>query len=739
MTHDRALRKLGDYVGVEPGYWDIDGNYHETSDDTRRKFLSALGYPADSEHAAIQSLHKLEDDVWRLILEPVYVRRIQPKPSDSDNETISILVRLPEGETNHSLHWFIELENNDEISGRFSPEELQPSEWRTIDAIQYIAFTVYLPNTIPTGYHKLRISIGNRQAQSQLIIAPPHAYLPTELGDNSKRVWGIATQVYALRGDDDTGIGDFTALHQLCKHVAKNNGDVVGLSPLHTLFVNDPSRVSPYAPSSRLFINMALVDLEHVIGFSNCPPAQARLREPEVESQLKLARNAQYVDYPTVVQVKREIFQLLFEHFQTQHLSGPNTPESQDFENFIREGGDALLGFAAFEALQDKFDGLTPSQWPKDFQTISSTGSQAFIQEHQDRVQFYQFVQWQADRQLLSIAASCKNDGMLIGLYRDLAVGAVSDGADVWMEPDVFVSNINIGAPPDAFSETGQDWGIPPLHPINLKETAYRPFIDMLRANMRHAGAIRIDHAMWLQHVFWIPNGETGQNGAYVSYPMDDLFNILALESHRNRCVVIGEDLGTVPSGFRERMEQENVLSYRLMMFERHPDGLFKRPDTYPPLSLATPASHDLPPISGFWAERDIDTALELGLIDNEEGLDAARQARQLDREVLIAALADQGLLSPEFPATAELSSDQSEILISAIHAFMGKTPSAICMVNLEDVLSLQSRINLPGTVDEHPNWRHRIPMNIEAIAHSGFIERCAKRLNLERGHNVTP
>jgi 4-alpha-glucanotransferase len=310
-----------------------------------------------------------------------------------------------------------------------------------------------------------------------------------------------------------------------------------------------------------------------------------------------------------------------------------------------------------------------------------------------------------------------------------------SDGADTWMDPDVYAASARFGAPPDDLGPQGQDWGLPPLNPHTLRQRAYEPFIAMLRANMRHAGALRIDHAMALQHLFWIPPGHQAVDGIYVTYPLDDLMGIVALESHRNQCVVIGEDLGTVPPGFRERMAAENILSYRILYFERWENGLLHRPDIYPPLALATASSHDMAPVAGHWEAWDVHLRHKLGLARPDATEAEDLKARAADRAILIGALQDQNLLPTDFPATTvPLADSDMRALVLACHQFLARTPSRLMLMNLDDLVCETSQVNVPGTVDQYPNWSRRLRIDIETLVTSDTLRTTTEAITRERG-----
>jgi 4-alpha-glucanotransferase len=300
---------------------------------------------------------------------------------------------------------------------------------------------------------------------------------------------------------------------------------------------------------------------------------------------------------------------------------------------------------------------------------------------------------------------------MAVGLYRDLAVGADRAGAETWANAAAVVSGAHVGAPPDIYNPAGQNWGLPPFHPRALREEEYASFIQLVRANMRHAGGLRIDHVMGLQHLYWVPEGQKPATGAYVRYPIEDLIGILALESHRQHCLIIGEDLGTVPEGFRERMAESNILSYRVLFFEQEEKtSAFLPPRVYPTLALAVVGSHDLPTFRGWWEGRDLDLKERLGLFLDPAEAPRQRQARECDRSQLLRALRHEGLLPPD-------GDPDIPTLARAAHAFLARTPSVLAMAQIDDLTDEADPVNVPATSDEHPNWRRRLSVTLEELA----------------------
>jgi 4-alpha-glucanotransferase len=696
MTDTAALDRLAELAGVEPDYWDIWGNHHQIGAPSKRRILAALGYPADSDSAIAASISRIEEDDWRRPLPPVLVLRAdQPLlvpvvvAADAAARRISIVVSEENG-TSHEVP--------------FLPADSQPIDGRRIDDREMQRYQARLPFRLPLGYHSLRIADVDH-ALMRLIVVPDAAYLPPQLAAG-RTSWGISTQLYSLQGSHDWGIGDFSDLGNLVDVAAGLHASVIGVNPLHALFPQEPERASPYSPSSRLFLNPLYIDVEAVPEYRDT--TGAALPAAEVPAGLQPAAN---VDYTRVTEVKRAILEQIYRRFR----AAGSSDRAAAFRRFCDEQGGALQRFALFEALTERFDAVPWQEWPPAFRHPDSPEVDAFGHEHADRIEFHKFLQWLADGQLAEAQMRAHAHGLEIGLYRDLAVGCAIDSADAWTDQQVIVQQAKVGCPPDPFNMLGQDWGVPPLHPHRLRQAAYEPFIAILRANMQHAGALRIDHVMGLMHLFWIPATGVPAEGAYVRYPFDDLLGVLALESQRNRCLVVGEDLGTVPEGFRERMARINVLSYRVLYFEKDGDR-FKRPAEYPALALACVTTHDLATLQGFWHGSDIDLRQRLGLYPSADAEANERAARWRDRVLLLQALAAEGLLPPGVHPDDPGATAMTPALAASLHAYLAHSPAAILLTQIDDLTAEIEQINVPGTVDERPNWRRRLGVTVDAV-----------------------
>ncbi len=725
-----ALTKLAERMGIEPEFRDAHGKVVRTSDETRRKLLAAMGLPVADEAQAAEALHARLRADWLRPLPPVAVIVVP----DAATPTVDLTLPADAGE----VAWRLRLEDGGERSGRTAFDRLALVASEQVDGRSMQRRRLPMPQGLPWGYHRLEVRAGSTPAQTTtLIVSPGRCWLPPEL-EAGQRLWGIAVQLYLLREEADWGIGDFGHLRRLVEIVAAHGADIVGLNPLHAMFHDNPTHASPYSPASRLLLNLLYIDVPALPALLGCSQASTVLESARMRAVLDTVaacRPEPLLDYERVTAAKLTALEAMFEACRDSRRA--------EFESFRRERGDVLERHVRFLALREHFARLDPAladwhAWPEAYRDPDSPDVARFAQDNADRITFLAWLQWVADLQLGEAAARAKAMGMAIGLYRDLAVGADRSGAETWANAAAVISGAQVGAPPDIYNAAGQDWGLPPFHPGALREEAYRSFVQLLRANMRHAAGLRIDHVMGLQHLYWVPQGASPAEGAYVAYPLEDMIAILALESHRQRCLVVGEDLGTVPVGFRERMARANVLSYRVLFFEREEAGEnadggdgFLPPERYPELAMAVAGSHDLPTLRGWWEGRDIDLRERLGAYPAPGEGERLRAARGRDRELLLAALRREGLL----PAAGTTDAPPDiERLALAVHAFLASTPSLLALLQVDDLAGESEPVNLPATSSEHPNWRRRQALTLKELADSPALRKTAAMLALSRG-----
>jgi 4-alpha-glucanotransferase len=537
------------------------------------------------------------------------------------------------------------------------------------------------------------------------------------------RCFGVTCQIYGLRSARQYGIGDFADLLQLGELVAKEGADFVGVSPLHALFAADPGRYSPYSPSSRRFLNPLYIALDWV-------------DEGETAEAVgdDLSQDGSLVDYEGVARRKMERLRSRFLQFRKRH-AGSGSPADIAFTRYLDDGGTALRDFSRFETLSE----LAVAKggpgaagwfgWPPELKDKNSAAVEALCGHHEEEVHFHAWLQWTASEQLERVQEDLLRAGMRIGLYLDVAVGVAPDGAETWSEPDATIAAARIGAPPDPFNRNGQNWGLAPLAPSALARPGSRLFRDVIEQCMRSAGAIRLDHVMALERLFLIPEGRSPEDGAYVSYPLAALIAEIADVSRSTSTVVIGEDLGTVRPAFRDVLAEMEVQSYRVLAFERTPAGDFKAPSEWPHAALACAATHDLATLHGWWVGADLTEGASIGLFDDAE-LARLEEAREQDRGRLLTALEGEGLA----PAKGDhITGVASEALAVAVHAFLARTPSRLLAIQLEDLLAMREQANVPGTIHEHPNWRRRIPKDLETVAGAHLWSRLFNAVRNER------
>lgn len=519
----------------------------------------------------------------------------------------------------------------------------------------------------------------------------------------ARRAWGLSAQLYELRSGRNHGIGDFEDLGTLCEIAARAGADFIGLNPLHALFLAEPDRCSPFSPSNRRFLNPLYIAIDRVEGYE---PAMVDAAAAE------RLRGTRFVDYAGVARLKLDTLRRIWRARPSADDAG--------LQAFRQQGGAALERHAAFEAIALRQSGEAVGggwkAWPRELSSAEGSGVEAVLGEEADAVSFHCWLQWLARRQLAEVAARARAAGMRIGLYLDLAVGEAPDGSATWSAPELMLSDVHVGAPPDVFSEEGQDWGLAPMSPERLSSEGLEPYRALLRAALRDAGALRLDHAMALKQLFFIPAGRPPAEGRFVAYPMRRMMEALAEISRSEETIVIGEDLGHVPEGFRVAMAEARILSYRILYFERN-GSRFIRPAAWPSLALACLSTHDLPTLRGWWSGSDVALRLEHGLIDAGN---AARQTREraAERRQLLRALAGSGLLPralakpPARPGEPFLRT-----LAVAAHRYIARTPSRLASVRLADAVGEAHPTNLPGVADAYPNWRRRLDPSLESLA----------------------
>jgi glycogen operon protein len=674
---DALLGALSQAAGVAPHWRDVDGRTHDVPRETLLRLLKSLGLPSETRAQAQDSLARLADMRDRRALPQHLIAR----------EMEAFSLRLPAKGANAPARLSLTHEDGREESIPLSA--LAPCSWRGADGRENRGYRAQLP-PLPAGRYALRAE--RDDALCRLIVAPAQCVLPDD-----ERRFGFSAQLYSIRREGDQGAGDFTTLSLLARKSAEAGTSLVAINPLHALFPQDRSRASPYYPSDRRFFETLYIDLADLFGDGFDEEAARALSAFSV------------VDYLAVHTLKRQGLERAFAQFDALARERPDAAPVAAFKQFVAEGGEALTRFALFEAISESRADHNWRQWPQPLRSAAPEALAAFAREKASRVRFHRFLQWIADRQFAQAAGAARAGGLALGICRDLAVGAAPDGAEAWSKAAHLIDGFAIGAPPDPFSRDGQNWGLPAPNPLAIEKDGGADFAELVRANMRHAGALRIDHVMGLARLFLVPEGEKASAGAYVSYPLDALLAQLALESARAGCMVVGEDLGTLPWGFRERLEAANVLSYRVVWFERAGAG-FIPPRDYPKKAMACVSTHDLPTLEGWWRGTDIDEKERLGLLTPEVAR-AERDGRLGDKHALLDALREEGLIGD-----VDAGAPFDDALATALHRFAAASPSILAMAQLDDLSGERIAVNLPGTDLERPNWRRKLNKPLETL-----------------------
>ena len=743
QPESELLRLLAERAGIAADYYDIAGTHHVTTDDARRAILAAMGFRSAHRTELIEELMAWDHRPWVQACDPVRIMRQGEEPGAWSlhvpcESSADALVRV---------HWFLCAENGKRCHEREEGPGLTIHDTRAIGGQRYVRLAFALPPDLPLGYYeaqaRARDGSTDVDARFRLIVAPDRCYVP-EIFPKGSRLWGVALQLYSLRSRRNWGIGDFLDLADVVEWAGKGLGaSMIGLNPLHALKNSTPYHISPYSPNSRLYLNEIYIDVESVSECRTAPEVEKRLADPSFRARIEAARRGEFVDYDGVAAAKHEVLGLCYQAFIHDNFNGvepeltPKTARGWFFHRYVLEEGEPLIQYALFQALEEEQrveSGATIwADWPERYRMPTSDAVREFQRSHMRRVRFFLYLQWLAAEQLGALVKKTGEAGMPVGLYHDLALGSDRYGADSWRFQDVLALQADCGAPPDAFAPEGQNWGFPPTDPVRLRATGYQYVIELFRNNLRYGGAIRIDHVMALFRLFWIPRGLPASKGAYVQYPAEDLLAILALESTRARALVIGEDLGTVPDWVRQRLGTAGVLSYRVFYFERTETGDYKLPGSYPAQSLAVVSTHDLPTLSGYWEGVDIDTRAALGLIPNEAARLAALAERQRDITRILTALKSEGLLPPDAPDDLTQTTAMTWKLAEAVHQYLARTPAWLVLANVEDITATRAQANLPGTFDQHPNWRQKLNLRVDELMQDSRFERLAALLRSMR------
>ncbi len=723
------LDQLVEYRGIESNYHDAWGRPTSIEPATKSKLLSAMGYPVDEPDLLLKQVQDSSNQTWLSVLNPVQVLRIE--------EHLKIVVRLPIELVTDDYVAKVSTELGDVFEHPFVPIDGQLANVAHIEDIEFQEYLIDIPMQLPLGYHTLSIVIDDDVLGSmRLIIAPSSCFKPKVLTEG-KKVWGLSIQLYCLRSDHNWGIGDFSDLSFLVEKLAKQGAQFVGLNPIHALYPSNADACSPYGPSSRRWLNFIYIDVTSLDGYQQ-DSTQAIVNDVSFQQQLQNARAADLVDYQLVTKLKLNALEKVFEYQNSQYLS-KNTRLNKVFKAFVADGVDSLQTLAVYDALQESLAAQQKpfSGWPvfpTEFSDFHNPAVKTFTKKHAKRVKFFLWLQWQAALQLEMANQVAQKSNMLIGLYRDLAVGVSEGSAEIWGNKELYCTEASVGAPPDILGPLGQNWGLPPMDPEKLFEQQYQPIIEMFDANMRATGALRIDHVMALLRLWWVVKGDDAKKGGYVYYPVDDLLAILALESHRHQSLVIGEDLGTVPDEIRAKLADNGVYSYRVFFFEQAPDGGFFSPSHYPEQSMSTLTTHDMPTLAGYWHCDDLTLGKELGLYPAEDILSTLYASRHHNKQSILDTLHGHHSINDEVGRDVH-NVKMSKALNFGMQLHMASGSSALLSLQLEDWLEMDKPVNIPGTFNEYPNWRRKLTRNLQDIFNDSSLNELAANLTEARKH----
>ncbi|MBI4796798.1 MAG: 4-alpha-glucanotransferase [Deltaproteobacteria bacterium] len=773
MDLPNQIAALGRLCGIAPEYLDNFGVKRHTPLATYQALLTAMEVPWEDPEKLSREIAQRRLRPWAGL-----VNELTLVFSDSGPNRIIIspwtpTANLPpmrvhgkiKDETGGESTWEVILPASPPLARRVVNDHILGPGFRSRAELP-------LPGGLQPGYYDLVLEVENagrvERGETRLVVAPSRTYAPPCLAQGDK-LWGLNLPLYALRSDRNWGMGDFADLREVIDWAGELGAAFVGVNPFHARLPGEKADPSPYSPSSRIFRDILYLDPEDIPEFKDCQAAQTLGASPETQALLGRLRAANLVDYAAVYRLKRQVLGLLYKKFRERHGApeNPRTARGREFARFVETGNLLLLRFGQFNALANFLGGNDWRVWPREYQHPENPAVDAFSRQHRDEIHGQLYFQWLVAGQLDAAQAQARKQGLPFSLYQDLALGAHAGGAETWAHPHLFAKGADMGAPPDAFNPGGQNWGLPPLIPERLRQEGYRLFIDTLRANLPPDGLLRLDHVMGLFRLFWIPQGQSAKAGAYVHYPAREMLGILALESHRQRTLIIGEDLGTVPPRVRRELARRGVLSYRVFYFERTADGHFKNPKDYPRNAVAAVTTHDLPTLAGYWQGEDIRLKTTLGLYPQPHLAEEETAARVRDRELLLEASglgrrdcgdggqgsaqagkpgppASSPSLAPPPPTPNIEFEDKGEAEASVdfcpeevrfgVLEYLARSQAALLEVRLEEIFGVPWQQNLPGTTTQYPNWRRKFPLTLKEMRQNPAAPRLAAKLRKYRG-----
>ncbi len=729
LSHKQICEALAASYGIEPEYTDNWGRIRRIPVETKYNILKAMGVKVDTEALSNGSRHARGEGEWSRMTEPTIVASLSSLPKKLMFQMPQVAQSASAGSADEDLEVSLKVTDESGMARHFAftHEELSFCGSRRIGNKVYKRWGLPFPELRTLGYYRFHLSaLMGRQLRSQTVfvaICPEKACIPPAL-QGDRRAAGISISLYGVRSGRNWGVGDFGDLKEILNWVAEDlHGSIVGLNPLHAVLNRRPFNTSPYLPMSRYYRNFIYLDIPAMEDYRDSTEARALVNASETQHLLSELRASETVEYEQVAALKLKVLRQVFETFLKNHWNTTSSriDRKKELEKYIDREGLLLDNFATFCALDSVMRSRDPgawtwSRWPREYQRPDTDAVQRFRQEQWQDVLFYKYIQWQLEKQLGQIQNYAESRGMCIGLYHDLALAIDRFSADFWAYQNFFIPKLRVGAPPDAFSQHGQDWGFPPPDMEKFRETGYDLLIKEIQKNCAFGGALRIDHVMRFFHLYCIPEDEPPSKGAYISQPFEDLLMIVALESVRNQVVIVGEDLGTVSPYIRKRLTEANILSYRLLYFEKDNQQNFVLPEDYPELALVTVTTHDLPTLAGFWTHRDIEVRKEAGMLENQQALIEAAAERTVDKEKLLGLLQELGLLPEHCSTDVNAYPEVTGELHNAVVGFLAMTPAKLFILSQQDLFKETDQQNLPGTTNEYPNWSLKMKYALEQL-----------------------
>ena len=722
------LERLAGVAGIASSYVDKMRVVHETSFAVYRKFLSFMGYDVSSEKSCRA---EYEQEMFNL-----YSRGIGYSCSVFGDKTVLIKLWVPETEYVYGMSVCFSLcyeDSGNDVDGVCDIVRILKCDdnvcYRNAKGKRFFEYNFRLWNVgkcgIKVGYYIVKVKYADKICESFLIVAPDKAYLPKVIEEN-KKLLGVGLQLYGLKSNRNFGIGDFGDLVKILPVLKDSGCSLVGINPLGPMYAGGAKDVSPYRTLSREYVNYLYIDLRREMDFKKSKAVQNLMKKPAFLQKIKKIQQAEFIDYSLVFDVKLSLLRLMYKYFYTNEIL-VRSKRALDFKCFKEGEGKSLMNLCLYEALLE--DRVPNSDtWGSGLDDCESLEVKKWSAKHKTKVDFYAYVHWIAERQLKDVQDSAKNLGMNIGMYLDIPVGAASDGVEVWQDRKLYAKGADVGAPPDTIRPKGQTWGLCPPIPLEQSKSRYVAFRRMIVKNMQYAGAVRIDHSFSLSRLFWVAGGDGAKCGAYVNYNFKDLVAIVCLESWRNKCLVIGEDLGNAPAGFTSVMKNRAIFGNRVLYRRLPKNDKVEFANLFPYYSLCQVGTHDQATSCGFWVGEDIERNRQCGLYPQEEQYLANLKKREKERVEFFELFSKMGAFETGTKLKDVSLFNDSKVSPKGVEYSFNicgaMTDSAIFLVRADDIYAGVVMQNVPGTVDEYPNWRVRFPVSIDEMLRDGKISK---------------